>query len=875
MMILRILFLCGLVLFSSGSVLAQQTDSTLLEFVPSSARPYAVDRCTRSEWIPNYQRIAVHGKPYLVAARATSENASDTVEFIFNGAPRRLRFKVRDSVLSIKPLAFKGDTFSLVLPKSMESYDLEAMYKGQLVGKLRVVVYPKQWQKIVIVPLVSTELRTDSLERYLNAVYAQTKVSFGVQLTNPFQPEDFPGGLLSNPSPQHDRFTSEMIGIRDSYFGKHLPNDSYYIFLVDGFVNPAITGYMVRNKAVGFVKADDPELFHTIAQQLGYGTGALQETWLNGGPEKGTTDNLMDEGTGTRLNFAQWELIQRNINTIFYFDDYEDVRTNSGIIAYYFWEEDEAGNIVAFKGSFPQSILHPFKRNQYSLHLEIDNWLFVPLFSVFGFDICALHLLLLTLLLMVSMLLRRKSVEWLEKHMRVFRLFRWLLRAGFFSIAMLAYFYAFQLINRGYLLFEVKSGQLEYLQSSDVNRAVKLIRENVNTVRISEKEAGSEMLIRRGESWFLERANKVLYFDVRKEGGEWSVCRFAGSSDTLAVRRHEYKQPAASHYYVFRYMNEDGSCAMEKVYNHAGSEITDKLKIEDPVRRILLFVNGYRPTSLGRTFEENFEDIRKHGLEFPNSKNLIYDFDRYSYWDWGKSMQMTELFAQRINPTEVYFADGHFTVETSNHRSLLNFSTLSTEYPHRCPEGHHVCQKTTVKEWYFFSSKEVETANLLRMKPNKKGFEIRRTSGKVAGRNLEMMLNELPNLSANDTLFIVAHSMGYAYSLGIVDQLRGKINFGGFYIVAPENASSGAINPMEWKEVWQYGCDFQRYADDQPCLLDGIAPQVRVAGLPADQRVFIPEKYYNRMGFFDSHFIGYYNWIFDIPKNGSGYIRQR
>jgi hypothetical protein len=27
------------------------------------------------------------------------------------------------------------------------------------------------------------------------------------------------------------------------------------------------------------------------------------------------------------------------------------------------------------------------------------------------------------------------------------------------------------------------------------------------------------------------------------------------------------------------------------------------------------------------------------------------------------------------------------------------------------------------------------------------------------------------------------------------------------------------------------------------------------------------------MGFFNSHFIGYYTWIFDIPKGKPGYVK--
>jgi hypothetical protein len=227
---------------------------------------------------------------------------------------------------------------------------------------------------------------------------------------------------------------------------------------------------------------------------------------------------------------------------------------------------------------------------------------------------------------------------------------------------------------------------------------------------------------------------------------------------------------------------------------------------------------------------------------------------------------MNKRFQSKINPSETFYADGHFSVSTSNHRSLVDFTTLSQNYPKRCKNPkRHVCQDVEGEMTY-------KSFNL---DPNKSGFADRRKNGRRAGRNLYQMLNEIPNLSKDDTLFIVAHSMGYAYSLGIIDELRGKIKFGGFYIIAPENAESGMLKMSEWSEVWQYGSDFDKNKFVSPCLLDGIAPQTKAGGLRPSHRVFIPDDQYTKKGFFDSHFVGYYTWIFTLPEDAPGYIRQR
>jgi hypothetical protein len=861
-------FALFLFLFLLAPVRAQRNDSIPFQFVNPSFSLKKLDDHKAGKQAKKSGQGAKEIPDFY-----TRKNTEDTLYFVFRPKDNAvLRFRIKDSLLTQNYFRTAGDTFALILAPALWDYPIGVWKDEQLIARLNVHVYKRMHADVLIVPTLSMKLDKDSLNAWLNEVFAPANISFKV-VVKPFFQSEYGEDLLSNPSPQHDRFTEQMTIIRDAYFEKHPPESAYYIFLTEGFVNPEIEGYAVRNKAVAFVKGEQENLYRTIARQLGFACGALEASWWNG-PPKGSTQNLMDAGEGTALDFAQWELLRKNINSIFYYDEYENVRSNNGMIAYYFWQEDENGNLVAINGSFNRSILHPFKRNQYSLHLDIDNWLFYPLFPLGVYEVCALHLIVFVLLFILSAWVRRKGVAWLMRKVRLWRIVRFGLRILVFGSAMGLYALLFLLIQSGYMLFEVKEGQLEYLRGSDLKRVENTLRNNVNTARLAENEMGSEIVVQRGDNWYIERHKPVLYFDVYQKDGQWTACRFKTSSVQLNLPTRKYSKKAESHYYVFRYILENDSCAMEKVFNHAGSEITDKLTLEDPARRILLLVNGYRPTSLGQTFEENFADVQKHGLEYPNSNNLIYSFDRYQYWEpWN---QMNELFKKRVNAEAVYYADGHFSVETSNHRSLINFTTLSTSYPHRCDKGKHICRKSPQKNWYFFNSDtKIPTAQLLNTDPNYEGFNERRENGRIAGRNLRTMLNELPNGSQNDTLYLVAHSMGYAYALGIIEELRGHIAFGGLYIIAPENASAGKVRMNEWEEIWQYGADHVRYAVKAPCLLDGIAPQVRAGGLSASNRIFIPDRYYKRMGFYDSHFIGHYNWIFTIPEEGAGYIRQR
>ncbi|MGJ8661911.1 MAG: hypothetical protein ACSHXL_07730, partial [Bacteroidota bacterium] len=346
------------------------------------------------------------------------------------------------------------------------------------------------------------------------------------------------------------------------------------------------------------------------------------------------------------------------------------------------------------------------------------------------------------------------------------------------------------------------------------------------------------------------------------------------TSDSLIVAQDSIRAFARTHYSVYTRKNSKGEQVSQEVYTYDGKKVVDFKNQKDAPRRVLVFVNGYRPTSTGQTFGENFKGIQAKGFEFPNSTNFIYNFDRYDYWEpWG---EINQQFQNRINPSITYYADGHFSVSTSDYESLLNFTRISQLYPLRCENPNkHACYTVENENILRFILPTSQTEKLLKMKANTKGFEYRKTKGKIAGMNLLQEMNPFPNSSENDTLFIVAHSMGFAYSLGMVEVLRDKINFGGFYIIAPENAKSGSVNPEEWQQIWQYGSRFNLPNSDAPCLQDGVAPQSGVKGLPVSNRVFIPKELYNRKGFFDSHFIGYYDWILKLQEGEVGYMKQR
>ncbi len=829
------------------------------------------DRSNHVEWNDRYEYILDEDStefaiPYLSVRR----DLPSKVGFLWKDIPKEERFTIEFYIdtlqLKVQEASLLSDTAILTLPASQEGYSLFVQSEnGEIIAQLNVKAYWHHDVDVIVVPFVKTSLNEEDLSSYLNTLFGQAQLGMHVTIEPVFKHDEIdPKKLLDNPSTDFDRYTDQMHDFREYYFDRNTrANKSvYYVFIVSGFVNENIEGYTVLNKAMSFVKSkpsDEAAIHRTIAQQLGSSVGALQSTWFDGGPERGSTENLMDAGLGIKLTKEQWESIHRNCHAFSLYDDYEDVRTNGGLIAYYFWEENNRGEIVSKDGRLFTQLKMPFKRNHYSYHQNITSIFFKPIFTVFSFRINTIHFITFILLFVGVFLLRKFLFRKLKNRSR------WLkfgANLGIFCVFVFLAYQSFFLVNSWYRLFELKGGEITEMRNVSMKQMRLEIEKGMKPEVLAEDKLGSELFVKKKEKWMLKRRKNVLYFNQYERNGQ-VYYKFIKDSDSLSISTKKYTEKAESHYIVINYL-EDKKIKKQRVFNHLRIEITPKLTLPNPTKRILLFVNGYRATANGNSFEATFDSIIKKGLEHQNSNNLIYDNDRYNYWEpWN---EMNLRFQARINPVETFYADGHFSVETSNHRSLVNFTTLSQNYPKRCKNPkRHVCQDIEGEMTY-------KSFNLT---SNKKGFSERRKNGRIAGRNLYQMLNEIPNKSKDDTLFIVAHSMGYAYSLGIIDELRGKINFGGFYIIAPENAEAGNVNMEEWEEIWQYGSDFNENKFKSPCLLDGIAPQTRVGGLKNMNRAFIPDNLYKKKSFFDSHFVGYYTWIFNLREDTSGFIKQR
>lgn len=851
-------------------------------FSANKNQKFGFDKIEFEEWSKHYSNFKLNDKKQKkLSYKSVGKKETDLLDFVVKTKQKTIgsKFRFFDKNEEIKFVQKNDTLFTLYLPKRSKNYYISAYFNQVLLDRISIKIFSLKKEKVILVPIKDFRFDAKKVQKNLNSIFKQANVEIELTVAEQFKSKVFKSEtIFGNPNSKHENYTGQMRLLRDLYFESN-PNVSKkanYIFLINGFIDTNCFGYMVQNKALGFIVGQENEshFIKNLAQTVAFGFGSIKESWSDFGPSKGSTSNLMDLGKGIYLNFFQWEQIRGNEQSFSFFDNDENIKTNNGTVGYFFWEEDLNGNII-FNENVLNSIKRPYKKNFVSYRFNVEYIILKPFFKYGKYYFSTINLVFLCVIILLFLFVKKKiKAFW---HKKEFKKKFWR-RLFYFPILFCFGYFTFESMNLSNLVldqFKIVTGPVPELNSLNYKQAKKELLINANLRHKEEYSLCSEILINKNQSWSVKKRKKVLYFEIKQnsKNGKINQFRFVSNSDSVVLDSKKYKRKAYAHYMVFSFFDENGKLVNQDLYNHLGVNINNQIHVKDIPKRILVFVNGYRPTSIGKTFEENFTDIKKNGLEYPNSKNLIYNFDRYDYWEqWN---QINLMLQNRINPSETYYADGHFSVSTSNHKSLFNFTSLSSLYPKRCqnPKNHqcYTWKTPSLKDRILNDSK---TINQLKLRSNKKGFRLRKKKGQLAGRNLLQILNDVPNLSSNDTLFLVAHSMGFAYSLGIVEELRGKINFGGFYIIAPENAKTGKVNELEWQEIWQYGSNFNKHEMDAPCLQDGVAPQSKVAGLSSKNRIYIPKSLYHKKGFFDSHFIGYYNWILKIPAHKKGYIKQ-
>ncbi|MFM6935008.1 MAG: hypothetical protein ACKOXP_06160 [Flavobacteriales bacterium] len=652
------------------------------------------------------------------------------------------------------------------------------------------------------------------------------------------------------PAVENRQYTRQQKALRDLDFPNGFPTDLQQLYI---YCVPADTQqyFAIPHKSVSFVGVQHGVISSVTVQKalaLQFGiTGASVDSFF--ATQKWPSDEL--------------QKLKSNQLPFRFTDDYENIQTSNGRVAFYFWKENPDGTFLVDPENPMSQFVHPFKQNQFFVYLDVSNPFFKPRFHFLGYHVCLVHLLAVLFTLILQFFTFRK----INKRMLDSRFFKRLsLRIAkliIWGLAILSNVFAFYATEYYYLNYHMKFHEITSFHGKSQSELQHEL-EDINQFQTQASFFTKSQVFRQiDSSWYAQREDRVLYFDVDSN----NHARFLHSRNILELKTIPYRRPTQSHFVVFRFFNGQNELVREKVFNHMGFDLTKKLLLPDPAKRILVFVNGYRPVSNNQSMSDFLNTFQEKGVEYPDTKNQLFSMDRYAYWEpWN---QFNQLFQNRIQADEIWYADGHHSVATSNHRSVLQFAGNAAVYPKPCQSSRHHCYHTKLP-----SNQRVATSSLLATNPNYDGFNERFKHGKIAGNNLLQVLNEAPNYSLNDTIYIVSHSMGHAYAMGMSAALKGHVQFGVYYIIAPENAMGKTMDIRPWKQIWQYGSMRTGKFKQAPCLQDGVAAQSLVKGLAAKNHLTFPAKNTHQMGFFNSHFIGYYTWIFDIPQGKPGYVQQ-
>jgi hypothetical protein len=353
-------------------------------------------------------------------------------------------------------------------------------------------------------------------------------------------------------------------------------------------------------------------------------------------------------------------------------------------------------------------------------------------------------------------------------------------------------------------------------------------------------EPQTVIYIKRKGKWRSYNSQLVLNFEsVRND-----KLFFRSSSGTLflanqsiAIKNNTYR--VVSYFTPDNAGGERKNPSFQHVFAFTGDEISQQIlqKQQPKAKRYLIFVNGYR----GPKYD-------KH-----ESRNEVYLNDRTNYW-----FKIDDRFIKRLNPDTSFYLDGSFPVRTSNHQSKLGF-------------GLSYIRSVNARS----SNRKYKRLNQI---SNPEGFDYRYSRGVLVGKAFLNEIHNTPNsYLTKDTVDIVCHSMGYAYTLGFIETIRESVVLGKFYMLAPENAGYKGLDWNRFEEVWQFGSNLGQKDADALCYQDGVAPQATVWGIDAQQsshvgRICSPYNWPNKH-FVHSHMVYSYDWIFDrIQKGQPGYI---
>lgn len=193
------------------------------------------------------------GISYNIEKRYFKDNGKN--ELVFNLSRLGSKAFINNSKFTffindtLKKLNFKLDEDSLLIiqsPINYHRFQLSIHCNNSIGGIFDIRIVPKTKVSVIIVPLVEPKWSVDSLSKSLNQIYNNINGTVSLKIKPRFKSKLVSlKEKLDNPSETYDRYSKQMIQLRDEYF-EHYPDASkkaYYLFVTPGFTDERINSY--------------------------------------------------------------------------------------------------------------------------------------------------------------------------------------------------------------------------------------------------------------------------------------------------------------------------------------------------------------------------------------------------------------------------------------------------------------------------------------------------------------------------------------------------------------------------------------------------------------------------------------------------------
>lgn len=197
---------------------------------------------------------------------------------------------------------------------AQELYPIYATADNKYVsfGKLLIVSYTQQKQKLVLIPVNGASVDKNKIAQELNAIYNPIGVEWNVQQDVNFSDNTWDkkgDGLDVDGSGLFSTLTDDMKALNNTYRSKRsVDKSTIYLFVLSKASQAGVVGDMPRNKQFGYLFSNDGKV---AAHEVGHGLFNLKHSFDSQyGFAKGElAGNVMDYPNGDQFSKLQWNAI--------------------------------------------------------------------------------------------------------------------------------------------------------------------------------------------------------------------------------------------------------------------------------------------------------------------------------------------------------------------------------------------------------------------------------------------------------------------------------------------------------------------------------------------------------------------------------------